>query len=954
MIGSTLRHYTIEARLGEGGMGTVYRARDTLLKRTVAIKVLAASDPEASRRLLHEARAVSALNHPNIVTVYAVEQQDDTAFIVMEHVEGNSLDRVIPAEGLPVDRAVDYARDIADALAAAHAQGIVHRDVKPANVMITTSGRAKVLDFGLARQTALPDARTQTLTLGGTVNADGRLAGTPGYLAPEQVSGAAAGPPSDLFGFGAVLYHMLAGRPPFGGETIWSVMDATLRQQPASLTTRRREIPAPLDRLVAKCLEKDPAQRYGSAAEVSQLLHAFRREPADAGTSPRSRAFRAIVAAGLLLALAAIGILVWQRVREGRVRWARETAVPEMNRLTDAGQFVAAYRLGQRALATAPDDPQVRAAVDSFTLPAEITSNPVGADVAFRAYSGQDEGWIPLGPTPVTARLPLTLLRWRFSKDGYEPLEIAPNPRPVNVKLLPAGTSPADMVFVPAGAFELESRQTSVNLGDHWIDKFEVTNRQFKAFIDAGGYRSQKYWTEPFRKDGGVLSWQEAMAKFQDATGRPGPSTWELGAYKDGEAEWPVSGVSWYEAAAYAAFAGKSLPTVYHWYNASGAFQVFSEILRFSNFGGQGTARVGSLGGLGPYGTYDMAGNVKEWTWNESSDGYRFVLGGAWNEPAHQFRDEDARVPFERSPGFGFRCVRLQSPPDPQLTASIRTLVPDPALLEPATDDVYQNYRRLYEYDAVPLDARTDERDDSPRHWVEERISVRAAYGTERLPVVLFLPRSAKPPYQVVVHFPGANAPRMQSSRPLMLQWLEFLMRDGRAVAYPIYQQTYERRRPVPQAGNQNFLREISIQRGLDVRRTVDYLASRPDIDASKIAFYGLSLGAQLGPVYLAIEPRFQTGILLSGGFETWTVPPETDPVHFAPRVHQPVLMVNGRDDFDLPYKTAQLPLLRALGTAEADKRHAVLEGGHMPPEPQRVFKEILDWLDRYLGQVAK
>jgi dienelactone hydrolase len=179
---------------------------------------------------------------------------------------------------------------------------------------------------------------------------------------------------------------------------------------------------------------------------------------------------------------------------------------------------------------------------------------------------------------------------------------------------------------------------------------------------------------------------------------------------------------------------------------------------------------------------------------------------------------------------------------------------------------------------------------------------------------------------------------------------LQFLLVGGRAVAFPIYQQTYERRR---QPTGLNFMREISIQRGQDLRRTIDFLETRPDLDAGKIAFYGLSLGAQLGPVYLAIEPRLKTGVLFAGGFETWTVPAETDPVHFAPRVRQPVLMVNGREDYDLPYETAQLPLLRALGTPAADKRHAVLPGGHIPPRLQDVFKEILDWLDRYLGPVS-
>ena len=165
MLGTMLQHYLVEARLGAGGMGTVYRARDTELDRTVAIKVLEVAEGEARARLLHEARAASALNHPNIVTIHGVQQQGDVAFIVMEHVEGVPLDRAVPDGGLPPAQALGYAIEIADALAAAHAQGIVHRDIKPANVIVTPAGRVKVLDFGIARRSALPDEATRAASL---------------------------------------------------------------------------------------------------------------------------------------------------------------------------------------------------------------------------------------------------------------------------------------------------------------------------------------------------------------------------------------------------------------------------------------------------------------------------------------------------------------------------------------------------------------------------------------------------------------------------------------------------------------------------------------------------------------------------------------------------------------------------------------------------------------------
>jgi dienelactone hydrolase len=543
-------------------------------------------------------------------------------------------------------------------------------------------------------------------------------------------------------------------------------------------------------------------------------------------------------------------------------------------------------------------------------------------------------------------------MRWRVSKDGYDPIEDAPNQGILHFSLVPRGTSLPGMVYVPNSSYELESEAHAVDLPEYWLDKYEITNREFKRFIDDAGYRTPRYWPQSFIKDGRWLSWQQAMTEFRDTTGRPGPSTWELGAYPDGQDDWPVSGVSWYEAAAYAAYAGKRLPTVYHWFNASGASGLFSEILRFSNFGSKGATRVGITGGLGPYGTYDMAGNVKEWCSNEANHGRRYILGGAWNEAQYQFHDEDAQPPFERRASFGFRCMVERHQPDAGLMKPILTLERDPNSLKPVSDEVYRVYRHLYDYDPVALDSKIEETDDSNPHWRRERVSFRAAYGAERVPAYLFLPRGTPAPYQTVVFFPGSDAVELPSSRDISLQFLEFIIRSGRAVVYPIYQQMYERHSNQPRT--QSFLREFSIQRGQDVRRTLDYLETRPEIDRSRIAIYGLSLGAQLAPVYLAVEPRLRTGVLLSGGFETWQIPPEADPVNFTPHVKQPVLMVNGREDFDLPYATAQVPMFRMLGTPPPDKRHAVFEGGHLPPRPQEVYKEILDWLDRYLGPVGK
>jgi serine/threonine protein kinase/WD40 repeat protein len=265
--GEMLSHYRVEAKIGQGGMGVVYRAYDVQLRRQVALKVLAPAciaDPRHKRGLLREARAASALSHPNIVAIYEIGS-DGVDFIAMEFIDGKSLNEVIPSKGLPVVKALDYAMQIASGLAKAHAAGVIHRDLKPRNIMLTPEGRVKLLDFGLARQLHLKGQ-------GSTQTVDGCIVGTPAYMSPEQVRGGKIDQRSDIFSFGLVLHEMLSGRQAFRGGSAIEVMNAILSEEPAALPDA---VPAGIRRIVADCLAKEPVSRFESSRDLSFALPAL-------------------------------------------------------------------------------------------------------------------------------------------------------------------------------------------------------------------------------------------------------------------------------------------------------------------------------------------------------------------------------------------------------------------------------------------------------------------------------------------------------------------------------------------------------------------------------------------------------------------------------------------------------------------------------------------------------
>src|SRR2546428_5538759 len=314
---TTISQYSIVSKIGEGGMGEVYRARDTKLGRDVAIKVLPAAfsaDAERLRRFEQEAQAAGALNHPNILVIFHIGTHDGAPYIVSELLEGETLRERMAGAALPQRKAIDYALQIARGLAAAHDKGIVHRDIKPDNIFITGDGRVKILDFGLAKLTSATDGTSQTEVPTRKVNTDpGTIMGTMGYMSPEQLKGQPADHRSDIFSFGAILYEMLSGKRAFRGDSMAETMSAILREDPPDLSETNKTVSPALERVVRHCLEKNPAERFHSARD---LAFAIENLSGSATISGQTATMPTIIATE---STAAVGLSRW--LDDARVGW---------------------------------------------------------------------------------------------------------------------------------------------------------------------------------------------------------------------------------------------------------------------------------------------------------------------------------------------------------------------------------------------------------------------------------------------------------------------------------------------------------------------------------------------------------------------------------------------------------------------------------------------------------
>ena len=571
----------------------------------------------------------------------------------------------------------------------------MHRDLKPDNILVDDAGIVTLLDFGLVKRVTTEnpeDAPTQSVD-GNTVL--GAVMGTWQYMSPEQSRGAPVDARSDVFSLGAVFYEMLTGKRPFGAPSQAEIVAAILYERQEPVRELRPDVDVGLAALIERCLEKDATRRFESCAELNEALTtratAVKQRSGTGITKDRGRPRPTTVwvaAAVAVLAAGAFGLWRWSE-RRALDQWARQEAIPEVLRLVGENRTREAAELALEAETIVGADPVLEPLWPRISSPFMVTTDPPGAELSVRPYESSEREWRSLGQTPYdNERFPVGAFRFRIEKDGFETIDAVRSLIPadlvrelgnsgfdyladpsyiVNARLQPTGTLPEGMIAVAGGPygtvplFGFAPLQPTL-VPDYLIDRTEVTNSAYAQFVAADGYLEPALWKEPFRRGEELLSWEAAMAVFQDSTGRRGPSTWILGRPPDGKAMHPVGGVSWFEASAFCRWRNASLPTLYHWARAalpsSDPWTPFNPFLaRASNFDGEGPKRVASNDALGASGAHDLAGNVREWVSTAAGAG-RYLLGGAWSDPIYWLHDGYAAPPWERDPTDGFRCAR--------------------------------------------------------------------------------------------------------------------------------------------------------------------------------------------------------------------------------------------------------------------------------------------------------
>jgi len=972
---------------------------------------------QAVQRFDSERRFMATLHHPNIASVYAAGSTTNSQpFVAMEWIDGIPITRYCDDHQLPIDARLKLFQQICNGVQHAHYRGVIHRDLKPSNILVAEYNHEpvpKIIDFGVAKSHSLElqfnDQITRADQIIGTLKyMSPEQAGTNQRDVNTR---------SDIYALGAILHELITGEIPLAQEfdaveTLEEHLSITREAIPRQLsrslqlsekqqqTSENRktttaalskQIELDLEWIVTKSLEKDPGDRYATAKSFSDDIERFRKNiPVQARPHSIFRKTKlfvrrhryqvtAYVLTFLMLTVLSLTSLViyienserrnkelqlaetsieLERTREEakQLQEAREIVAPKILDLINDQQTVAAYQVMQSLEPGIKADSLFEEIMSDLMITTSFDELPADTTVKIRDAASEEEQWITLGKTPLTnIQLPRGPIRMRFENPGYVSRDFQLKvPQAFDTDacgyLVPNEAQLTGMVWVYGN-----EKKDKMPIGEFWVDRLEVSNEDFQTFVDAGGYQDPSFWDGiRFEQDGGTIAWQQAMELFTDLTGEPGPAGWKNGHYADEHAEYPVGGVSWFEACAYAKFRSKHLPTLHHWKWAADSDQP-GIMAAAGNFLSAGPTPCGTMTGVGRFDALDLAGNVREWCQTSDDEGNRYNLGGDWNSPHYSFSMAMSTSPWDRSMENGFRCVRYPKGATPSSEALVSVAQPKSLNLGPEREP-FQRLRAIYLYDHdLPLDpsiGQANVREATKNRFRHDVVEINAAYNNERFKVHLLIPDGGVGKKETIIFVPGVTA--WENGRELKVAHephvglLERLAESGRMVCFPVYQGTYER-----WSGStlgQQFentpirARDDYIAVTKDGSRVVDYLLTRKDVDPKRLVYFGLSNGALRGPMALATDTRYTAAVLLSGGYVKWHKNrPEIQAFHFTPEVKQPTLMMNGTSDQVFPVETSQKPMFTDLGSPQ--KKHILFSAHHII-SAHEVFNTMVEWLE--------
>ena len=655
-----------------------------------------------------------------------------------------------------------------------------------------------------------------------------------------------------------------------------------------------------------------------------------------------------------------------------------EAIVPEIEQHVADGHLQEAFDLAMANRTLLPahlDD----AWWDQFSAPASIDCAIPNAALGYRPYNGRNVEWTEIPPPFQDVRLPLGNIQLNVAAPGYVaqqfctanpsmmlqnselrsvlPPEVVETATPITLEreedAIPGMMSASDR-HVGIALVGLPAPKDPVLVAGFHIDRYPVSNADYEAFVRGGGYTNAEFWQDLPWPDG--TNWRERISEFVDATGRPGPADWELGKPKDGEEDLPVSGISWYETAAYAQFAGKRLPTVWEWCRAALPFDsngstINVALMGFANFFGKGKSRPGDYPAMSAVGAWDMFGNVREWVWNEVGTGRGNLGGGHSDEPYYAvwLNSDD---PFARSLDTGFRCVtgpvpnELQARPISRVQRSYEGEAP-------VSDEVYAALVESIRPKPRPtrFEVVAESEIDGNRRL---EFSVETGYGG-RFPIVTIAPGKDHREGSLIV-FPGMGSffgGDADDDLTLMFRRLSFLVNQlNYTLLFPRFTGMNERHDggPFPRSDFREVWHTRAHHWTQELSQAIQLAEEHPDLDHERLGFLGISYGAIFTTAAVALQPEFKTIVLLSGNMQVTSMIPVNDSINHYPRIKAPTLMMNGRfDSIVSPDKDLLDLRYRLLGTPEEHKRQILYDAGHFP-YPQHLFKKDLsDWLEKYL-----